>query len=793
MINAEQHKKRILSQSILAALMVVSGSSALGQTVTLQNDQVQISGGSGTTFSAQSPTISSLGEVQTVVDVPTTNGVGIPSFSFNMVPNALNDGTYTYKVAVVFQQVDTQRRMEAEISNLQLTVSGGVITNGTIPGGQNMRVLGRNNAGTLQVQVNVANNTTNGPVTLNGGAVTFSASSLITRLRANSTFDTIILSEFDQPASYDYRIVVEQISGPSTIQFGTGTTFTAFPKVLAPACAVANCVNNNEAFLLNSNELATHYTNGYTVTGRFNVVTASTGSTGGGSTTVNDVNNSASNVSNAVNNLDVNNAGEVSTVLNNTTTLVSNLSTLLSGSNASSVSSSQALEFLSTATNALSKTSTATSSTLAANTEILKGISSAISSLSSRTDLTTEQKTTLTNLVSTTVSSSTTLIKNDSPRSQVLGSVDSISTLLTSLKGTGTTIPDTLRNQAAELGKSAGVAVTNSLPSSITGGSAFDVNSIDSINALKALAVSKPAVTQIIEKAAPKLCEKEPNLFLELLNPGLYYSKKQEYDDCISSGGIVDDSIIFDPDANGSVLAATAEKPVVLSGNANLVQYAGNKYPASASSLRISSDLLSDGFYTLADGRTLYVNNGRSMDLTGDAMNPVAMNSAISNAGFTLSGQQNGSLQIDLGSAGRFAGAFALSSVGSAGTTCDSVTFAAPTGNPTSSDYVFTMTCNDGLVQRITPFPDSSVFFDTVINAGFNLSTDRNTGVISIEGVGNVRPSFFVTPLTLADTAYLNANKTTEGIAVRSSDVNGDGKVDFEVISDNGVQVMYGL
>ncbi|MCP5357174.1 MAG: hypothetical protein H7A06_03410, partial [Pseudomonadales bacterium] len=155
MINAEQHKKRILSQSILAALMVVSGSSALGQTVTLQNDQVQISGGSGTTFSAQSPTISSLGEVQTVVDVPTTNGVGIPSFSFNMVPNALNDGTYTYKVAVVFQQVDTQRRMEAEISNLQLTVSGGVITNGTIPGGQNMRVLGRNNAGTLQVQVNV--------------------------------------------------------------------------------------------------------------------------------------------------------------------------------------------------------------------------------------------------------------------------------------------------------------------------------------------------------------------------------------------------------------------------------------------------------------------------------------------------------------------------------------------------------------------------------------------------------------------------------------------------------------
>ncbi|MCB1666635.1 MAG: hypothetical protein KDI28_12695, partial [Pseudomonadales bacterium] len=71
-------RSHLYRQIALAGLLGTAGSQALGQTVTLQNDQVQISGGSGTTFSAQSPTISSLGEVQTVVDVPTTNGVGIP-------------------------------------------------------------------------------------------------------------------------------------------------------------------------------------------------------------------------------------------------------------------------------------------------------------------------------------------------------------------------------------------------------------------------------------------------------------------------------------------------------------------------------------------------------------------------------------------------------------------------------------------------------------------------------------------------------------------------------------------
>jgi len=147
MITLNVRRNRLLSQTI-AALMFAGGSTfAFGQTMTLQNNQLQISAGSGTTFSSQTPTIGSDGVVATISNVPTTNGVGIPSFAFTILPTGVNDGTFDFRVGVVFVDANIpNRRMEAEIGQLRLTVTGGVIT-GTIPGSQTLRVLGRNGAG----------------------------------------------------------------------------------------------------------------------------------------------------------------------------------------------------------------------------------------------------------------------------------------------------------------------------------------------------------------------------------------------------------------------------------------------------------------------------------------------------------------------------------------------------------------------------------------------------------------------------------------------------------------------
>lgn len=68
----------LLGQIAVAGLLTIASTLASAQSFTLLNNQLQISGGSGTTFSSQSPTISAAGVVGTIIDVPSTNGGGHP-------------------------------------------------------------------------------------------------------------------------------------------------------------------------------------------------------------------------------------------------------------------------------------------------------------------------------------------------------------------------------------------------------------------------------------------------------------------------------------------------------------------------------------------------------------------------------------------------------------------------------------------------------------------------------------------------------------------------------------------
>lgn len=124
---------------------------------------------------------------------------------------------------------------------------------------------------------------------------------------------------------------------------------------------------------------------------------------------------------------------------------------------------------------------------------------------------------------------------------------------------------------------------------------------------------------------------------------------------------------------------------------------------------------------------------------------------------------------------------------------CGAVSVTSPTSNPVAADYAFVVKCANGPSQRVTPIADNVKFYATIANAGLNVSTDRNTGIITINTVGKFKPSFFVTPLTAADSTYLTANKNSDGIAFRATNANGDGKMDYEIISADGKQLMYGL
>ena len=448
-----------LSRLALAGFFALAGGVAQAQTFTLQNNQLQITGGSGTTFSSQTQTISSAGVVGTFIDVPSTNGVGIPSFNFTIVPNGVPDGSYDFRVAVTIDDDANDRRMEAKIEKLTLTVAGTTIT-GTIPVATNpngLRVLGRDGGNTLQVALNVANDQASGPITVSGGTVSFNASTLIDRIRSSTTtaFDTYILKEFDQPATYTYRIAVQQTSGPAPLNFGTTQpAFTALPKV------AAGDVVPNTAFLLNSNELATGFTSAPTVTGKFNVVfisSGSSGSGGGGGTT--NVATGTTELTDTVNNIVIPTEGEVSaevvTAVNSAVETTNNLLTNASEQiTAGTLTATQALTTLTAANSALDKAGTAKSTaggsgvSSSASTTAVTNIANVVSALAtSTTPLTDAQKEQVATVVTSTVTSATKLITADTPRSEILSLVEATSKLLQSSNDATGTIKQALVTQ----------------------------------------------------------------------------------------------------------------------------------------------------------------------------------------------------------------------------------------------------------------------------------------------------------------------------------------------------------
>jgi len=77
--------------------------------------------------------------------------------------------------------------------------------------------------------------------------------------------------------------------------------------------------------------------------------------------------------------------------------------------------------------------------------------------------------------------------------------------------------------------------------------------------------------------------------------------------------------------------------------------------------------------------------------------------------------------------------------------------------------------------------------------AGLTVATNRSSGFITINGVGVLKPSFFVSPRTAAEVTFYDANKDSFGLAYQAMDVNADGKMDYKVISATGTQLFYGV
>ncbi|MDO9476912.1 MAG: hypothetical protein Q7L07_09380, partial [Pseudohongiella sp.] len=269
-------KKRLISVAI-ASVLTGLGSHAAANDFTIQNGALTISNGA---FN-QAVTVGVNGVIPSVTGVPLADSFGIPNFTFNLVNEAdvKTNGSYAFKVGVVIDDDNSDRRIEAYLGTLNMTVSnsGNTLT-GSIPA-QNLVVIGRDDA--TNVTRLLSNGATNGPISISGGSVSFNGATLVSRLRgSNPIFDAIFDSFNTTPGHYTYTVVIEKTSGPD-VRFGlvNAGSFSPLPQArtvcaLSPASELSSVFQllgtvSNVAFRVNE-----QFSAAFAVQGQFSVAGA---------------------------------------------------------------------------------------------------------------------------------------------------------------------------------------------------------------------------------------------------------------------------------------------------------------------------------------------------------------------------------------------------------------------------------------------------------------------------------------------------------------------------------------
>lgn len=853
MLKNRRSYKRI-SQVAVASLLTGLGVYAQAADLYLDGNAVNIVGSGDSAGFSQSATVGSSGLLSNVASVPLVANMGIPSFNFTLKSSGspAADGTYTFRVGVTIDDNSSDRRLEAKLETLQLTISSsGTVLNGSIPN-QTLRVLGRDGSGSVTVLANLTNASTNGPIQITGGQVKFDAEALIAKIKASNAGLTTIVNEFGSASHYTYRIVVQQTSG-ATLGFGT-SGFVAFPKIRT-TCSLDTNSQSSSVFVLNSNEVASSFTEAYAVQGQFNAVgsTSSFGTlsaftdnctpavTGGGGTTTpvappveqttTDVNNSISAIvlppAGTTTEVSTATQTQINNVIDSSATLASNTADQIAAGTATTAT---ALTALDTASNALETAGSANTigatinMTSAINT--VNNIANALSNLTTGRVLTTAEITSATNTVLSTIESSVKLIDSTTTPAQVNTLISANIALLDALVKESQTVPPTMVTQAQTLATTALKSIATSLPTTLTKGVDFNNTA-----ALTTLLSSSPTLTQQAINTSvkvPDAVKPAPSansltaLNNALSNPAIGPQARTRLTEIVSSRFNTDSAAITDstgqritvtslmarflgrfastPTAQGAtaglnVSAATGDTVTADSDAGTVAIKVGSaNVVAVASAARLVPSSVATGVSSLPDGRTLLVESGVAVDLAPTTVNTLGFTAAVFNAGFTPSFRENGSVGITLNANETFSGAFAYDSVGTTtASTCGAVSFVAPTGSPAAASYAFVTKCANGTTQRITPFAADAKFYTTLANAGLEATTDRNSGTVNIVNVGKFKPSFFVKALTDADSTYLAANKNADGVAFRAKESNGDGKMDYEFITSTGVQVLYGM
>jgi len=256
-------------------------------------------------------------------------------------------------------------------------------------------------------------------------------------------------------------------------------------------------------------------------------------------------------------------------------------------------------------------------------------------------------------------------------------------------------------------------------------------------------------------------------------------------------------AISLPPSLQGAIaLSGEATISVDSATGATTFSLPGETYAGVISGVRTVPSTVPNGIRFRNDGRATLVTDGTAIDIAPTAYDLVNFIDAVEVAGFTYTQNSNATFTLDLGDGSTFVGAFGYDNLTGADLTsaCGSVSVTEPSGAFNAPGYSFGIVCANGITQTVVPFLANANYLTSIKASGLTATTNRNTGVITVSGgVGELKPSFFTAAPTAAELQYHAAAKDSLGIATQATDINGDGVMDYKVITADSVQVLYGV
>ena len=206
---------------------------------------------------------------------------------------------------------------------------------------------------------------------------------------------------------------------------------------------------------------------------------------------------------------------------------------------------------------------------------------------------------------------------------------------------------------------------------------------------------------------------------------------------------------------------------------------------AFVTDVAIVPDSVPEGVFMIPDGSVLSIADGVAITLAPSPVAPIEFAAAIDVIGggeFTTAILANGVLVLSHTPTGiAFNATFAFDV--SSGEPVAVTSFTAPEGNdPADPEHLFGVTFEEGSTQSIVPMIAAPQFYDSMAAMGFEMETDRSTGVITING-SRFRADYFSWPATSSEIQFLDSNADASGVAYIPTDANGDGIMDSKVIT----------